>query len=33
MIYSDKTGSDRSSGKIESTLEKISLRAALCVIH
>jgi len=33
MIYSDKTDSDWSSGKIESTLEEISLWATLCAIH
>ena len=33
MIYSYKTDSDWSSGKIESTLEEISLRAFDCAIH
>lgn len=33
MIYSDKTDSDWSSGKIGSALEEISLRATLCAIH
>ena len=33
MNYSYKTDSDWSSGKIESTLEEISLRATVCAIH
>ena len=33
MIYSYKTDSDWPSGKIESTLEEISLRAIDCANH
>ena len=33
MIYSYKIDSDWSSGKIESTLEEISLRATICANH